>query len=391
MGHEGFRIFDVSDVDVKDVSERLVTAPVSPLGQKFYLKTKDAAAIASPSTLALDPLRKQLAANEEQPIAPLYAFLYVADRDEGLIVVGNRKTGVGTLLDGNPQNNFLQRAVTFNPQGRLDGAHRITIAGNYAYILCNRGLEVVDLKDPLHPHITAEIGTSVLHHPTGIAVQFRYMFVTDADGLKVFDVTHLSHPVRVKGAFVPLKDARNIYVSRTYAYVSDGRYGIAIVNVTTPPHPHLLEHFTANGELDDVNDLKIGMVSSEQFAFVANGKNGFSIVQMFGPKEQPNFFGFSPRPVPKLIAIRRTPTPALAVSKGIDRDRAVDESGNQLAVFGRVGAHPFNMKEQHRMYLRNGKLYTVTNRPPDAPLPLYPVKPKTQMAAGMPESQDGTR
>ena len=94
---------------MKDVSQRVITAPVSPLGQRFYLKTKDAAAIASPSTLALDPLRKQIPENEEQSIAPLYAFLYVADREEGLVVVGDPKTGVGTLLDGDPQNNFLKR------------------------------------------------------------------------------------------------------------------------------------------------------------------------------------------------------------------------------------------------------------------------------------------
>jgi hypothetical protein len=43
-------------------------------------------------------------------------------------------------------------------------------------------------------------------------------------------------------------------------------------------------------------------------------------------------------PTPKLIATARTKGPDLAISKGIDRDRAVDESGNQLAVFGRRGA-----------------------------------------------------
>jgi hypothetical protein len=41
----------------------------------------------------------------------------------------------------------------------------------------------------------------------------------------------------------------------------------------------------------------------------------------------------------------------------------VDESGNQLAVFGRRGARPFNLQEMRRMYLRDGKLYTVTNEP----------------------------
>ena len=133
------RVYDVADVDVKDEAQRVITAPVSPLGQRFYLKTKDAAAIASPSTLALDPLRKQIPENEEQGIAPLYAFLYVADREEGLVVVGDPKKGVGTLLDGDPQNNFLKRGATFNPEGKLTGAHRVTIAGTYAPMSCAIG------------------------------------------------------------------------------------------------------------------------------------------------------------------------------------------------------------------------------------------------------------
>jgi hypothetical protein len=41
----------------------------------------------------------------------------------------------------------------------------------------------------------------------------------------------------------------------------------------------------------------------------------------------------------------------------------VDESGNQLAVFGRRGARPFNLEELRRMYLSDGKLYTVTDNP----------------------------
>ena len=50
---------------------------------------------------------------------------------EGLIVVD-----VETLSDGDPDNNYLRRAVTFNPKGALDGARDITIAGVYAYVSC---------------------------------------------------------------------------------------------------------------------------------------------------------------------------------------------------------------------------------------------------------------
>src|SRR5208282_1407480 len=244
LGKGGFRVYDVANIDNKGFSERMVTAPVSPVGQRFYVKTKYATAVASPSTLALDPIRTRRPENEEQPIHPLYAFLYVADKYEGLVVVGDpnprsKTPGVSTLLDGDPRNNFLKRALAFNPNGILNGARRITIAGTYAYMLCDRGLVIVDLNDPLKPRVTAEIGAPDLHDPRGIAIQFHYAFVVDRQGLKVLDVTALDHPRIVPSAAVPLEDARNVYVARTYAYVAAGKQGLAIVDVEKPEQPRL--------------------------------------------------------------------------------------------------------------------------------------------------------
>ncbi len=241
--------------------------------------------MATPTTLAVDPLRTHDPVNEEQKIHLMYGFLYVTDKYEGLIVVGNpdlkgKNPGVGTLLDGNPENNFIGRAATFNPGGILNGARRITIAGTYAYILCDRGLVVVDLDNPLAPRVTAEIGAPDLIDPQGVAVQFRYAFVADRDGLKTLDVTDLAHPRIMPGAAVKLDDARNVTVSRTYAYVSAGKNGIALVNVTQPEHPRLDQMFTAGGALNDVNDVKIGAVDASVFAYVADGRNGLRILQV---------------------------------------------------------------------------------------------------------------
>jgi len=222
----------------------------------------------------------------------------------------------------------------------------------------------VDLTVPIQPKIVAEIGAPFLNEPRGLAVQFRYAFVVDKEGLKVLDVTHLDKPVPVENALVKIEDARNVYVARTYAYVSGGKQGMVIVNVERPEQPTLDQVFNAGGVLNDVNDIKIGMVSAEAFAYVADGKNGLRIVQLLSPMDDPLFSGFSFHPQPRLIATRHTEGPALAVSKGIDRDRAVDESGNQLAVFGRRGARPFNLQEMQRFYLRDDKLYTVTDTPP---------------------------
>jgi hypothetical protein len=372
-GKGGLRIYDIANVDNKGFSERISTAPVSPLGQRFYLPTKKAVAVASPTTLGVDPLRTRIPENEEQPIHLLYGFLYVADKEEGLVIVGNpdlksKSPGVGTLLDGDPTNNFLTRALTFNPDGALTGARRITIAGTFAYILTDKSLVVVDLDNPLSPKITATIGAPLLSDPRAIAIQFRYAFLVDREGMKVLDVTTLAQPKMVPDALVPLEDARNIYVARTYTYVSAGKQGLAIVDVEHPATPKLDQMFTGQGQLNDVNDLKIGMVAGSAFAVVADGKNGLRVLQMVSSFDDPaHFSGFSPRPMPKLIATAPTKGPALAISKGIDRDRAVDESGNQLAVFGRRGARPLNREESQRLYLRNGQLYTTTNEPVERP------------------------
>jgi len=367
QGKNGFRVFDIANIDNKGFSERITTAPVSPIGQKFFVPTKNAVAVASPTTLGVDPLRAQLPENEEQPIPLLYGFLYVADKEEGLVVIGNpdlkaKSPGVGTLLDGNPTNNFLQRAATFNPEGLLTGARRISIVGNYAYILTDKHLVVVDLQNPLSPKVTATIGQPDLDDPRGMAVQFRYAFVVDRYGMKVLDVTDLAHPKPVPAGKVALDDARNIYVARTYAYVAAGKHGLGIIDVENPETPRLDQVFNANNAMHEVNDVKIGMVAASAFAFVADGSSGLRILQIVSPWDDPaHFSGFSPRPTLKLIATAKTKGPALAISKGIDRDRAVDESGNQISVFGRRGARPLNRGESKKLYLRDGKLYTVTD------------------------------
>ncbi len=375
MGKSGFRVYDIANIDNKSFSEKIITAPVSPLGQRFYVKTKYATAVGSPSTLPLDPLRTTIAENEEGRPALFYGFLYVTDLVEGLVVIGDpdlksRSPGVLTLLDGNPRNNFLRRAATFNPGGILNGARRITLAGTFAYILCDKGLVVVDLANPLHPHITAQIGAPDLVSPQGLSVQFRYAFVVDKEGLKVLDTTTLAAPRVVPGAklTIPaLADARNIYVARTYAYVSGGRQGLVILDVEKPEHPRLDQVYNADGKLSDTRDVKLGMTAASAFAYIADGAAGLKIVQVFAPGDNPNYLGFSPRPTPRLIATFRTNAPALAISKGIDRDRGVDESGNQLSVFNRRGSRPFNKEEMERMYVHGGQLYSVTNAPPAPP------------------------
>ena len=124
-----------------------------------------------------------------------------------------------------------------------------------------------------------------------------------------------------------------------------------------------------------MRSVRIGMTNASAFAYVADAAHGLRVLQLTSPARTAGLWGFSPEPEPELIATYKTKGEAIALSKGLDRDRAVDESGNQLAVFGRRGARPFQMDEMQKLYLRNGKMWTVTDDPTDvrygAPRPIH--------------------
>src|SRR5438132_9043546 len=100
------------------------------------------------------------------------------------------------------------------------------------------------------------------------------------------------------------------------------------------------------------------------------GGTDYAFLQLTSPETMPEYAGFSPRPEPKLIATFKTKGEALAISKPLDRDRAVDESGNQIAVFGRRGSRPFTFDETMRMLRTEngrGEFFTVTDTPETQP------------------------
>jgi hypothetical protein len=288
---------------------------------------------------------------------------------------------VDTLADGDPTNNFLARAATFNPNGALNGATYITVAGNDAYIICKRGLVIVSIADPLHPQIVAEVGNPDLVDARAVAIQFRYAFVTDARGLAVIDITHAERPVVASS--LEIDDAHDLYVARTYAYVAAGKHGLAIVDVERPAKPFLQQTYDAAGRLNDTHSVRVGATDASVFAYVADGKNGLRVIQLMSPGETPGSAGFSPIPTPRLIATFHTRGDAITLSKGMDRDRAVDESGNQVSVFGRLGSKPLSRADMDNLTTHNGELFTVSDTAPGKPSRwVPPPKPETAAPSG---------
>ncbi|HEY2630159.1 MAG TPA: hypothetical protein VGI57_13605, partial [Usitatibacter sp.] len=269
-GAGGLRVYDVANIGNKGVSQKIVTAPFSPLGQDTHVASRDATCVALPTNQSINPQRNQgdlmRVTNQEQAFHPIYHYAVIVDSLEGLILVN-----VDTLADGEPRNNFLSRALTWNPGGVLDGASHVTLGGHYAYIAAKSGLVIVDLDDPMKPAVIANVP---LEGARGSALQFRYLFVTDAAGLEVIDVTVPGKAHVVPGARVALADARRVYVARTYAYVAAGREGLAIVDVERPEQPKLFAKYDAQGKIADARDVIVGSTNASLFAYVADGTKG---------------------------------------------------------------------------------------------------------------------
>ena len=386
-GQGGFRVYDVASIANKGVSERILTAPFSAAGHDTHVKTANATCMALATNQPVRPDRNKamaqtpvsdaegnpvfnadgspmtlLQVNQEQPMRPIYDYAVITDAVEGLVLVN-----VETMADGEFRNNKLDRthfadgSTAWNPDGILTGARHVTLAGDIAYIAADAGLVTIDLSNPADPQLMA---VRALTDARASTIQFRYLWVTDAEGVKLFDVTDMRNPVAMPQATVPLADARRIYVARTFAYVAAKRDGLVILDVTKPLAPKLYQRVTLDGTLDDAEDVIVGSTNATLFAYVADGRNGLKVLQLTTPDSQPNFYGFSPAPKPELIAWARTKGAALSLSKGLDRDRGVDETGGQMAVFGRLGSRPFNRAEMEKLFLtRAGVPWKVSDIP----------------------------
>ncbi len=119
-GPGGFRVFDVASIANKDISEKIITAPFSPLGQQMHVASKNATCMALPTGQSIAPSRntpEMRKYNQEQAFHPIYHYAFITDAEEGLILVD-----IDTLTDRDPRNNNLSRALTWNPDGVLNGA-----------------------------------------------------------------------------------------------------------------------------------------------------------------------------------------------------------------------------------------------------------------------------
>ena len=355
-GRGGFQVFDIASIANKGVSDRILTGPFSEMGHDTQVESKNATCVSVITTQPIAPERNQgdlmRIDNQEQPVDPIYHYAVVTDSEEGLILVN-----IDTLADGEPRNNFLDRALTWNADGLLIGARHVTMAGHRAYVLTTEGLVVVNLKTPLEPLVETFVA---LDDPRASQLQLHYLFVTDATGLQVIDVSNPAKAALLPDAHIAIPDAQGLAVARTWAYVAAKSEGVVIVDIERPRAPRIYQQVDEALGITDARDVAIAHTNASLFAYVADGEHGLKVLQLTDPKSVPGFYGFAPEPVPQLVAKYPTKAPLISLTRPLERDRAMDETGGQVAVFGRLGSGPLTNDDVHSLLFDdNGKPWFV--------------------------------
>ena len=201
-------------------------------------------------------------------------------------------------------------------------------------------------NDPLKPKLETVVP---LVDGRASMLQFRYLFVTDKEGLKVIDVTHPEQATLLANNTIALQDALQGICFHAPMLMLQLAQGLVIVDVRI-----LKKCGSISGLLQMENsttpEMSFWQYQCHFVCLCGRWKNGMKVLQMTSPDSQPKFYGFSPAPKPELISWYGTSSPALSLSRPLERDRGADETGNQVAVFGRLGARPLNRKK-HNAYI----------------------------------------
>ncbi len=258
----------------------------------------------------------QASENQEQPLHPIYHYAFITDAEEGLIL-----TNVDTLTDGEPRNNFLNRALTWNPERRPQRRAPPHDRRHHFYIAADAGVVVLDMNDPLKPRVRGG-------HPARRTRARRCSSAICSSPTRAGWTSSTSpiptQPVVVEGAHRAAGRCAPASMSRAPTPMSPtAADGLVIVDVEQPEHPKLYQKFTADGKINDAarRGRRLDQRLAVRLCRRRQERPEGDPAHLARPAS-PISTASRPPPKPELIAWDRRPSPALALSGPRARPRA---------------------------------------------------------------------
>lgn len=150
-----------------------------------------------------------------------------------------------------------------------DYVSSVTISGDYAYLTCLTGLEILDISNPSTPVFVGKYYDQ--YGVTDVAVSGNYAYVAKTYGLGIVDITDPTSPKGV-GSYNPSnKYVYDVAVSGNYAYAAVSEIGLVILNITNSSSPTLAGSYA--GRAYDI-------ALADNYAYVADTSNGLLILDL---------------------------------------------------------------------------------------------------------------
>ncbi|MBN2829353.1 MAG: hypothetical protein JXR56_03410 [Candidatus Cloacimonetes bacterium] len=188
-------------------------------------------------------------------------YAYIADSDMGLQIFDLQNQSSPQLV-GNYDTN--------------GSAHQVCVVDGYAYIADQEnGLVVVDVSDPANPQYVTT--STVTPQAVDVFASGNYLYVCTGEELEIFNISSPTSPIPVSSCAVD-GFAYSCYVEDSFAIVAAGDGGVAIIDVSDPNSPVVMQQTTGDtDELISVKDVRM----HDNFIFISNGDAGFSVMQIF--------------------------------------------------------------------------------------------------------------
>lgn len=142
---------------------------------------------------------------------------------------------------------------------------RLVLSGSLAYA-AGSGLHVLDMSNPAQPMRIGGISPANIE---SVALTGSYAVTIGGGNLRVYDCTNPSN--LSSKASLPVSHGLDLTLNGDLAYVACGSNGIAVVDLSNPSAPQLVENILTLGEARGL------AVQSEQI-FVADGPSGLTVI-----------------------------------------------------------------------------------------------------------------
>ncbi|MCI0513057.1 T9SS type A sorting domain-containing protein [candidate division KSB1 bacterium] len=152
-------------------------------------------------------------------------FVYVAADASGMVIID--------ATNASSPDSLLADA-TF-------GGEAVGAGGNIVAISKWDGVGFFDCTDPRNPvskgNINALLDLNDWHGVGSLDIQGHYVYVINANKLKIFDISDLDSPSFVGEAMTSEEWDGAVTVEGNYAYIADGSGGLRVINITDPANP----------------------------------------------------------------------------------------------------------------------------------------------------------